>query len=89
MSTYKDEITGLSYEGEIIKSVQKAIKAKCLDCCAFQRDEVKLCTSNSCPLWPFRNGKNPYKAKKVLTEEQKEANRARLKKARERKLNSK
>lgn len=35
----------------------KAIRMKCLDCCAFQPKEVKLCTSYDCPLWRYRTGK--------------------------------
>lgn len=81
--TYKDEITGLEYEGELITSAQKAIKAKCLDCCAYQKEEVRQCTSTSCPLWPFRLGKNPYKKKKEFTDEQLEERRARMKKLHE------
>jgi hypothetical protein len=83
MSKYVDSITNLIFEGEEITSAQKAIKAKCLDCCAYSRDEVKLCTSNSCPLWPFRLGKNPYKKKREFTEEQLEARRARMHKLHE------
>lgn len=35
----------------------KAIRQKCLDCCAYQYAEVKLCTSYECPLWRYRMGK--------------------------------
>lgn len=31
-----------------------AIKAKCLDCSGFDRDEVKNCTVVLCPLHPYR-----------------------------------
>lgn len=37
----------------------KAIRAKCLDCCAEQPSEVRLCPSEKCPLWPYRMGHNP------------------------------
>ena len=80
MSKYFDEVTNLEFTGEQITSAQKAIRAKCLDCCAFQKEEVKLCTDNNCPLWPFRMGKNPYKKKKEFTEEQLAERRARMKK---------
>ena len=70
-----------------ITSPIKAIRAKCLDCCIGQREEVKLCPAKDCPLWPFRLGKNPNR-KRVLTEEQKRAAAERLKKAREAKKNS-
>lgn len=75
---YKDDFTQLEFEGETTTSAQKAIKAKCLDCCCYQKDEVRQCTSNACPLWPFRLGRNPYKKKRELTEEQLEARRERM-----------
>lgn len=56
----------------------KAIRAKCLDCCCNQQNEVKLCTCTDCPLYPFRFGKNPYKAKRNLTPEQLVAKRERM-----------
>lgn len=59
----------------------KAIRAKCLDCMCDQVNEVKLCPSESCPLYPFRMGKNPFRAKKVLSEEKKAALTELLKKA--------
>lgn len=37
----------------------KAIRAKCLDCMCDQPMEVRLCPSESCPLWPYRMGHNP------------------------------
>jgi hypothetical protein len=39
-------------EGKV--SPRQAIKSKCLDCCAWQREEVRLCTVRGCPLWPLR-----------------------------------
>ena len=36
------------------KSLRAAINAQCLDCCAYQRKEVALCTSLSCPLYAVR-----------------------------------
>jgi len=36
----------------------RAIRLKCLDCCAGQRKEVRLCPVHDCPLWPFRMGRN-------------------------------
>ena len=41
----------------------KAIRAYCLECCLEQPLEVKLCAADECPLWAFRMGKNPYRAK--------------------------
>lgn len=34
----------------------QAIRLKCLDCCVFQANEVKLCSSKECPLWRYRMG---------------------------------
>ena len=64
-----------------LKSPMKAIRAKCLDCCCGQKDEVKSCPSSGCPLWAFRLGKNPNRTR-TLTEEQKKAAAERLARAR-------
>lgn len=64
-------------------TMKKAIKEKCLDCCCGQREEVKLCPAKECPLWDCRLGNDPYRQKRVLTEEQKKKCRERIKKARE------
>lgn len=37
----------------------KAIRAKCMDCSAWQPKEVRLCTITNCPLYIYRFGKNP------------------------------
>ena len=58
-----------------------AIREKCLDCC-HGAQEVRYCVAVDCPLWPFRMGKNPF-VKREMTEEQREASKDRLKKARE------
>lgn len=33
---------------------QKAIRLKCLECCAWQPGEVRLCTIPTCALYPYR-----------------------------------
>lgn len=38
----------------------KAIRAKCLDCCAGSQSEVRKCVSVKCPLWPMRMGVSPF-----------------------------
>lgn len=43
-----------------------AIKAKCLDCCHFNRKEVRLCSVITCPLNPWR----PFQKEKDETDEQ-------------------
>lgn len=70
-----------SEKTETITSPIKAIRAKCMDCCYDQREEVKLCPAKDCPLWPFRLGKNPNRVRQ-MTEEQKQAAAERLARAR-------
>jgi hypothetical protein len=47
----------------------KAIRAKCLDCSGGNATEVKLCTCQDCPLYPFRLGMPKWR-KRVVTDEQ-------------------
>lgn len=56
----------------------KAIRKFCLDCCGGSSVDVKHCSSQHCALYAFRFGKNPYRAKREMTEEQREAARTRL-----------
>lgn len=42
----------------------KALRAKCLDCCAGSAHEVRLCAAQKCPSWPFRFGRSPWRASK-------------------------
>lgn len=60
----------------------KAIREKCLDCCCGSTTEVKECTVSQCPIYPFRLGKNPFRQKREMTEEQKMAVGNRLREAR-------
>ena len=60
----------------------KAIREKCLDCCCYQLAEVRECGAERCPLYPFRMGKNPYRIKRQLSDEQKQALAQRLSKKR-------
>lgn len=60
-----------------IKTPVKAIRAFCLSCVGTS-NEVRLCVSKNCPLYPFRSGKNPYIQKREYTEEQRQEIRARL-----------
>ena len=64
----------------------KAIREYCLGCCLESANEVKLCPDDTCPLHAFRFGKNPYRAKRELTEEQLEAARERMRNANNAKL---
>jgi hypothetical protein len=37
----------------------RAVRRHCLWCCNGNPNEVRLCVSKSCPLWPFRLGHRP------------------------------
>ena len=58
----------------------KAIRAKCLDCCAGSPHEVRLCPCEDCPIYPYRMGRRPKKDAseceddEILTEEEDEEN---------------
>jgi hypothetical protein len=83
------EVTACSHEdGKRPKSTRnpvKAIRAFCLECVCGSPREVELCVSPECPLYPFRLGKNPYRAPpsekqrehaRRLSEQRKEVNSA-------------
>lgn len=59
----------------------KAIHAKCVDCCCGSEAEVKLCPCENCPIHPFRLGKNPYRAKREYTEDERKQMAERFAKA--------
>ena len=64
--------------GHVRKPVLQALRERCVDCCAGSTHEVRLCVAVACAAWPFRMGTDPWRAKRVLTEEQKDALRHRL-----------
>ena len=47
----------------------RVIRLKCLDCCCWQENEVKLCPADDCVLHAYRMGKNPVK--RILSKKQK------------------
>ena len=51
-------------------NVLRAIRLKCLDCSTYNINEIKECPVKNCPLFPFRNGNNPFRKKKELSEEE-------------------
>lgn len=61
---------------------QKAIRLKCLDCSSGSAKEVATCVCSDCPLYPFRFGKNPMRAKRVLSDDQRKVMADRLAKTR-------
>jgi hypothetical protein len=52
----------------------QAIRARCVDCCAGQSNEVAHCAAVECPSWPFRMGTNPWR--KPASDGRREAARA-------------
>lgn len=46
----------------MILTPMRAIRAKCIDCCCGQKNEVRLCPCTDCPLYPYRMGRRPGKA---------------------------
>lgn len=60
----------------------KAIRRKCLDCSGGSSKEVSLCDVVRCALHPFRFGRNPFRTKREMSEEQKAAAAERLREAR-------
>lgn len=51
----------------------KAIREFCIQCYGGYKAEVKTCPANTCPLYAFRMGKNPYRKKRELTDDQRKA----------------
>lgn len=47
---YRKAVMGLSRAS--------AVKAKCLDCTNWQRNEITLCVAEDCPLWVWRPYQN-------------------------------
>lgn len=68
------------YKGETITRILKAIRQKCLRCSGDSSTEVKHCNVPKCELYPFRTGKNPYRRKREMTDEQREKISNRMKK---------
>jgi len=47
--------------GHARMSPLKALRLRCVDCCAGSVHEVRLCVLVTCPSWPFRMGSNPWR----------------------------
>lgn len=56
----------------------KAIRLKCLDCSGGSFNEVKLCPVEKCPLYPFREGRNPFVQKQEWSADRRAAQKARF-----------
>ena len=63
------------------KNPQKAIRAKCHDCCCGHAAEVRKCVATDCTLWPFRLGANPFRKKSILSRHERQKRIARLHRA--------
>ena len=48
--------------GKLFDTPVKAIRKKCLDCCAGSRKEVRECTVIKCAIYAYRFGKRPDQA---------------------------
>lgn len=55
--------TFITKDGHKTKNITAmyAVRQKCLDCSAWQQNEVRLCPAKDCALYPFRFGRNPRK----------------------------
>ena len=67
-------------------NVLRAIKLKCLDCSTYNILEIKECPVKNCPLYPFRQGNNPFRKKKELSEEDRNKLSERMKNLKRNKL---
>jgi hypothetical protein len=50
-------------------AILAVIRAKCLDCCVEQPEEVRKCVALTCPNWPYRMGVNPFHKQNISEEE--------------------
>ena len=59
--TIHDTLTGYDFEADPPLIRSKAIRAKCLECCAGNSAEVRRCRITDCALWPWRSGKRTHR----------------------------
>ena len=70
----KPEATTEPSDGAIqILTPVKAIRAHCLHCCGYSPKEVRLCTVESCSLYPYRMGHCPGRKRKGAEKEPQES----------------
>lgn len=43
------------------RDVMRAIRYQCSECMGYDTSEIVKCTSPSCPLFPFRFGRDPFR----------------------------
>lgn len=67
-----------NFETDPIKKLIDAVKYKCQhDCCCDDYDSWVNCPVNTCALWPYRLGENPFN-KKTFSEEEKQKRSERM-----------
>lgn len=71
----REDLQALGHNGGPILD---AVRAKCADCSGGSAAEARKCVVTACPLWPFRTGCNPFRAKRELSDDQKAELRNRL-----------
>jgi hypothetical protein len=54
------------------RSTLAVIRAKCLDCCAGNKAEVRRCAMIDCPAWAYRMGSNPFRHRRLTPEQRAE-----------------
>jgi hypothetical protein len=64
-AVWPPNVTVAAAAGHEPMTPMQAIRQKCLDCSAYQLQEVRLCEFVTCALWPFRSGRHPYTQKRV------------------------
>jgi hypothetical protein len=69
-----DELGAL---GHVAMSPLRALRARCLDCCAGSASEVRRCTAVRCVSWPFRMGTSPWRKPISETERRRRVDHAR------------
>ena len=77
LTTFVEEFNQI---GHFQKPILQVIKQNCQECCGSNldkprntMDEVKRCQAFSCPMWPYRLGKNPFVKRKLTEQQKKEA----------------
>lgn len=68
-----DTLTGYDFREDKPLMRSKAIRAKCVECCAGSLAEVRRCKLYDCPLWPWRLGRKLRKDEKTLARANSEA----------------
>jgi hypothetical protein len=49
-------------------AILAVVRAKCLDCCGYQPEEVRKCVAVACPNWPYRMATNPFHKREISGE---------------------